>query len=256
MTTAIVGSTGFVGGTLLRQAPFDDLYHSTNIHEIGGKTYDLLVCAGAPAAKWLANRDPENDRANIYRLIECLRGVTAREVILVSTADVYPHPVGVDENSAIDEPALHAYGRHRLELERFVTGAFETVTIRLPALFGRGLKKNIVFDLLHDNQVDKIHPEGVFQFYDLENLWDDIGRTRTHGLRLVNFATEPTSVRDVAQAAFGIEFDAGPDTMPASYDIKSRHAAAFGGSNGYLYDRGRVLEALKRFVQAERARQS
>ena len=256
MPNAIVGSTGFVGGTLLRQAPFDDLYHSTNIHQIAGKTYDLLVCAGAPAAKWLANRNPENDRANIQRLIACLRGVTAREVILISTADVYPTPVGVDEDSAIDEPALHPYGRHRLELERFVTGAFDTVTIRLPGLFGRGLKKNIVFDLLHDNQVDKIHPEGVFQFYDLEELWKDIERARQHGLKLVNFATEPTSVRDVAHEAFGIDLGGGPDTTPASYDVKSRHAAAFGGARGYLYDRARVLEALKRFVQAEQGGRS
>lgn len=256
MPNALVGSTGFVGGTLLRQAPFDDLYHSTNIHEIAGKTYDLLVCAGAPAAKWLANRDPDNDRANLQRLIESLRGVTARAVILISTADVYPNPVAVDENTAIDERGLHAYGRHRLELERFVTGAFDTVTVRLPGLFGRGLKKNIVYDLLHDNQVDKIHPEGVFQFYDLDNLWNDIERSRVNGLRLVNFATEPTSVRDVAREAFGLDLDARPGSTPASYDIRSRHAAVFGGSNGYLYDRARVLEALRRFVQAEQVRRA
>ncbi len=253
MPSAIVGSTGFVGGHLLRQAAFDDRYHSTTIHEIAGKTYDLLVCAGAPAAKWLANREPESDHANIQRLIDGLRGVSARAVVLISTVDVYPNPVAVDEETPIDERVLHAYGRHRLELERFVTGTFETVTIRLPGLFGRGLKKNVVYDLLHGNQVDKIHPDGAFQFYDLDDLWTDIERVRSHGLRVVNFATEPVPVRDVAREAFGVDLDQRPDTAPASYDVRSRHAAVLGGSNGYLYDRAHVMAALRRFVQTEQA---
>lgn len=255
MASAIVGSTGFVGSNIVRQSPFDDLYHSKNIHDIAGKTYDLLVCAGAPAAKWVANRDPQGDRDNIQRLIDALRRVRARTVVLISTVDVYPVPAGVDEETAIDGTALHPYGRHRLELEHFLTGAFDTVTVRLPGLFGPGLKKNIVFDLLHNNQVEKIHPDDAFQFYDLDGLWKDVERARRCRLNLVNFATEPTSVREVAREAFGIELDNRVGTAPVSYDVKSRHASLFGGSGGYLYGRDQVLPALKRFVQRERGRQ-
>lgn len=252
MATAIIGSTGFVGSNLLRQASFDDGYHSTNIDDIAGKTYDLLVCAGAPAAKWIANRDPESDRANIQHLIDCLRRVTVGTVILVSTVDVYPRPSGVDEETAIDEHDLHAYGRHRLQLERFVTETFDTLTVRLPGLFGRGLKKNVIYDLLHDNQVDQIHPDGSFQFYHLDHLWADIERARQQRLALVNFATAPTTVREVAREAFGVDLDQRIGAAPASYDVRSRHAAAMGGADGYLYSREQVLAALKTFVDGER----
>lgn len=252
MSSAIIGSTGFVGGNLMRQVSFDAAYHSKNIEAIAGKSYDLVVCAGAPAAKWLANRDPDADLANIQRLIDCLGRVTVRTFILVSTVDVYPHPVGVDEASAIDDHRLHAYGRHRLLLERFVTATFETMTVRLPGLFGPGLKKNVVYDLLHGNLVDQIHPDGSFQFYDLGRLWADIERARQARLTLVNFATAPTTVREVAREAFGIDLDHRVELTPASYDVRSRHASALGGANGYLCSREQVLAALKNFVETER----
>ena len=41
---SLIGFSGFVGGTLLKQACFEDLYRSTNIGEIEGKSFDLVVC--------------------------------------------------------------------------------------------------------------------------------------------------------------------------------------------------------------------
>ena len=72
MSTALIGYSGFVGQTILRSQPFDDLYRSTNINNIKGKCYDLVVGAGAPAKKWLANKDPDGDAAAIDNLIENL----------------------------------------------------------------------------------------------------------------------------------------------------------------------------------------
>ena len=62
MTDALIGYSGFVGGTLLRQRAFEARYRSTNIGSIAGGEFELVVCAGAPAQKWIANRDPEADR--------------------------------------------------------------------------------------------------------------------------------------------------------------------------------------------------
>ena len=108
--TALIGYTGFVGSNLLRQMSFKDLYHSKNIEELGGKSYDLLVCAGAPAEKWKANQDPGKDLENIRRLMDCLGRAKARKIILISTVDVYPVPCGVDEDSRIDPVLANAYG--------------------------------------------------------------------------------------------------------------------------------------------------
>src|SRR3954462_10163963 len=99
MTRALIGATGFVGGTLLRQSSFSDLYHSRNIDEIRGRSYDLVVCAGARAEKWKANQDPETDRAAIARLSRPLAEARRGVGVLISTIDVYPEPVAVDEDT-------------------------------------------------------------------------------------------------------------------------------------------------------------
>jgi nucleoside-diphosphate-sugar epimerase len=250
---AIVGITGFVGGNLARQHRFDATFHSRNVAELAAGDYDLLVCAGAPAEKWRANADPEGDRARLAPLLGAIERVRAREVVLVSTVDVYPAPVEVDEDSAIDRSGQHPYGRHRLELEELVRSRFPgALVVRLPALFGRGLKKNAVYDLLTGNQVDQIHADGSFQFYGLDRLWPDVKRMRALGLRLVNVATEPVTIAEIAREAFGLEFDNRPPRLPARYDFRSRHAAALGGAGGYLLSRREVLADLARFVAAWR----
>jgi len=89
---ALVGFSGFVGSTLRKQAEFSSLYRSTNIQDIKNKKFDVVFCAGAPAQKWLANRDPKNDLKNISALIECLKTVRCNQFVLISTVDVFNPP--------------------------------------------------------------------------------------------------------------------------------------------------------------------
>jgi len=245
---ALIGHTGFVGGALAGQTRFDDFYNSANVESIAGRRYELIVCAGARAEKWRINREPEADAAELERLKAALARAEAERLLLISTVDVYRDPVGVDEDSEIDAGALAPYGRHRLELERWAAARFPTAIVRLPGLFGRGLRKNVVYDFLHDNRLEQIHADAVFQFYDLENLWADLELVLRHGLMLVNFATEPVAVRELARDVFGREFRNRPSGPPARYDFRSKHAAVFGGANGYLYDRAAVLASLRKFV--------
>jgi hypothetical protein len=255
MADALIGCTGFVGGNLLRQAPFDDLYHSRNIDDIRGRCYDRLVCAGARAEKWKANQDPKADRAGIRTLTDALNHVQARQVILISTVDVYPQPFGVDEATSIDATQSSAYGRHRFELEQFFASRFDTLIVRLPGLFGPGLRKNVIYDLLNENQVHKINPANSYQYYNLYHLWKDTQKALGLGLRIVNFATEPLVTAEVAQRCFGRVLP--PPTPPqlvVSYDFRSRHAVQFGGAGGYLYAREQVLAELQDFVAAKRGR--
>ncbi|MGR2709410.1 MULTISPECIES: hypothetical protein [Pseudomonas] len=46
MANALIGFSGYVGNTLLKQAHFDALYRSTNIQDIEGQQFDVVVCAG------------------------------------------------------------------------------------------------------------------------------------------------------------------------------------------------------------------
>lgn len=254
MKTALIGGTGLVGGTLLRSRRFDAVYRSTDIGEIAGRRFDHVICAGAPAEKWRANQDPEADWRNLERLVESLSKARIGRLVLVSTVDVYGSPLGVTER---DEPsAATPYGRHRLELEQILASRFPTLVVRLPALFGTGLKKNAVYDLLHGNQVERIDDRGSFQFYDLSRLSADLEVAEAAGLSLVHFTTEPLTIGRIAREAFGFEFSNQLDAAPASYDVRTIHAADLGGSEGYLADAAAVLAGLRSFVATERRRET
>lgn len=254
MPDALIGHTGFVGGNLLRQRSFDALYRSTNIGELAGRSFDTIVCAGAPAEKWKANQDPDRDRANLVPLRNALANARADLLVLLSTIDVFGNPNGVDEDSPVETTGLHAYGLHRYELERFARDHFPRVlVVRLPGLFGPGLKKNVIFDFLHDNQVEKVHSEAVFQFYGLDRLWADVTTAVDAGLDLIHLATEPVRVGDVIAHAFGRDFHNEPaGTTPARYDFQTRHASLYGASGRYIQSRREVLDAIRAFAESER----
>jgi nucleoside-diphosphate-sugar epimerase len=255
-TLGIIGSTGFVGGNLAAQVGPADGYNSKNIEDIAGKEYDVLFCAGARAEMWRINQDPESDRANNHRLMTNMSKAKIKHLVLISTVGVYPSPIiGVDEDTVIDESKLPPYGVHHLELEHFCRDNFDTTIVRLPGLFGEGIKKNIVFDFIHNNNIDQINADSVYQFYYLSHLWEDIQTAMSSNLRLVNFATEPVSVAEVALAAFGRKFDNHPvDKAPAFFDFRTKYAGIFGGDNGYMTDKVAVLAQLTEFVKAEQAK--
>lgn len=250
---ALIGYTGFVGGELDRQIPFCARFNSRNIGAIRGMSFDTLYCAGVSAVKWQANRDPEKDLGGMVSLIAALQSVRVKRFILISTVDVYANPCGVDENTFCTLAELHPYGVHRRMLENFIQERFVGAHIvRLPGLFGRGLKKNVIYDLMHDNCLDQMDPEGLFQFYNLEYLAADIEVAVNNRLSLVNFATEPVSVREIALQCFGKALPQSFSSSPPRYDMRTRYAGHYGGRGGYLYSREQVLNDIERFVRSVR----
>ena len=250
MSSALIGYSGFVGRNLALQCAFDDYFNSRNIEEIAGRRYDLIVCAGAPGAKWLANRDPQKDRESIDRLTECLDRVVANHVVLISTVDVYRRPVDVDESTIIVDGESDPYGRHRRQLELAITERFENTIVRLPALFGPGLNKNAIYDILHGHRVEWIHPASEFQFYPTARLWKDIESIRECKLPLMNLATEPASIGSIAVEVFGLELSGAQvrAEQPVRYDMKTAFAASLGMRGDYILERGEVLHCLHEYV--------
>ncbi|CAG2128547.1 hypothetical protein LMG31506_00496 [Cupriavidus yeoncheonensis] len=252
MKNALIGFSGFVGGTLLKQTKFAALYRSSNISDIKGEVFDTVVCAGAPAQKWLANREPHSDRQKIESLIAHLKTIKCKTFILISTVDVFKNPVGVDEDTIVDVTGLHAYGTHRRFLEEFVETHFSNyLIVRLPGLVGPGLRKNAIFDFLNENNLHLIDSRAVFQFYPMINLWYDIRIALDVGLRLVHFSAAPMSVADVSLYGFGKIFSHELAGSPARYDMRTRHAAAFGVQGDYQYSTRESIQAIRAFAQSE-----
>jgi hypothetical protein len=146
----LIGHTGFVGSALLRQARFAACFNSANIATIAGQAFGTLVCAAAPGSMLEANRAPERDAAQIDALIARLATVRAERFVLISSIAVLADFAGGDDEATQAFQQELAYGRHRRALEAFVEENFPgSLIIRLPALFGAGLRKNFLFDLMN-----------------------------------------------------------------------------------------------------------
>jgi hypothetical protein len=149
---ALIGYTGFLGTTLNIPGRFTDFYNSKNIHELEGE-YDLIVVAAPSASKWWANDQPEEDSKGIDAIRNAIFRSSARRVVLLST---------------IDATFDHPYGRHRLWLEQQMP--HNSTVLRLPALYGPGLRKNALYDLLAGKPV----ANQVYHWYSVARLWGDV----------------------------------------------------------------------------------
>ena len=146
--TVLVGSTGFVGGNLLAAHPFDAAYHSADVQNGFGRDNGLVVYAGVPAAMYLANADPAADLAVMAAARENLRRLAPKKVVLISSICVFADSRGKTEADEPTPEGLAPYGANRLQLERWVREDWpDALIVRLPALYGKGLKKNFLYDL-------------------------------------------------------------------------------------------------------------
>lgn len=162
----LIGYTGFVGSNLAKQRAFTEYYNSQNITEMASKNIDLLICAGVSAAKWLANQEPETDIKNIENLKTQIIKNKINHCVLISTVDIYDTPLAVNENFIPDNAKQDFYGKHRYQLEQWISQQKNINSysiIRLPGLFGTHLKKNLIFDLMNPlaKSINK-------------NLWQDL----------------------------------------------------------------------------------
>jgi hypothetical protein len=114
------------------------------------------------------------------------------------------------------------------------------------------LKKNVIYDLLHDNCLNVINPSSVFQYYDMTAIWEDVQTILKHSIPLINLASEPVATRSVRDVYFP-DKDIGSEPAPqASYDIRSLHAGVFGTNKGYRFDAGEVMDRLGSYIQTVR----
>ncbi len=250
MKNVLIGYTGFVGGYLKSQYDFDLLINRQNLESLANLNTERIICAGLPAAKWLANKDPEGDYVNMMSLCEALLKARTKKFILISTIDVYAEQHGKNEDYNCSQDKNHAYGTNRLKFEEFVKSNFNSHNIiRLPALFGPGLKKNALYDLIKDNNIDVINPNSSFQWYPLNRLKNDIKITEDNNLSLVNLFTEPVETRSIIERLFkGKQVGTNP-SPEAYYDLYAKYAQLFGGTGNYIMSKEKVLDEMENFVR-------
>ncbi|QGQ70026.1 hypothetical protein [Halomonas sp. PA16-9] len=136
-------------------------------------------------------------------------------------------------------------------LERELEGVFENYhVVRLPGLFGVGLKKNILFDLLCENILEKINLKSSFQWYPLSRVWQDIETIISNNLPLVNLAVEPISNFKIKEQFFN-DLNVGCEPLPeVHYDMHTSFSGKFKSQhNNYLLTADEVLNELSVWLE-------
>lgn len=213
---AIVGYTGTIGKHLCEQIVFDDFYNSKNISAIQGRSYELLVIAAPSGNRLKINRQEEAD--TVDKLIEHLKHCSADHVVLLSTVDVIVNPDSI-------------YGKNRKILEDFVISYFNSTVLRLATLIGTGIKKNIAYDLKHQ-QYDFINTQSTLQWSVLRTLG-----THIHKTGIVNLVSEPIRNKDIV------------DTFFPNLKLKEWDAAHEYKMKPYLYTKQEVLNEIERYIK-------
>ncbi len=258
MKNCIIGYTGFVGSNIISSKRFDEYYNSKNIKNIENKIFDEIYFCGLPGLVWFANKYPEKDTNNLNKLINILNNVKCNKFILISTINIYN-----DFNKKYNEDYIpninlikETYGKNRLIFEKFLMDNFNYYIIRLPAIYGYNMKKNIIYDLINKNYLENIILEDVYQFYYLNDITDNIQDAINKNIKIKNLFPQPISVRELIKNCFSnykivnnnIKIDDNiinlkNEREPKKYDIQTKH-----DKSKYLYSKKYVFDKIKEFI--------
>ena len=243
---AIIGYTGFIGRNLSKKIKTKYLYNSENINEIKYKNFDKIYCCGTSSLIWKANKDPEKDFFKIFELIKNISTVKCKLFILISTIEVYEDVSDCGEKTFIYKKGL-SYGSNRFFLENFVSTRFKKYCIvRLPVVYGEGLKKNIIYNLLNKNQIKNINPNDILQYYPVDKLYLDINFSIKNNLSLINLSSEPIKNSEIIKIFYKKIISNKKKMAIRNYNMKSIYSKIWNKKN-YIYTKKYIINDLIKF---------
>ena len=248
----LIGYTGFVGQKLLNQKKFKFLFNSKNIDKIKNKKFNYVFCAGAPGIKWKANKYPKKDLVSINVLKENIENIKCKKFILISTVDVYSNPNNKSEKDKPTNSKNNFYGKNRLDLEKFVIKNFDNfLIIRLTALVGQHLKKNILYDIKNKFQLGKINKDSVYQYYPIDNLSKDIKELLNEKNKVIHLNSEPIKIDEILSDNNLSLLDGGPIKKKESYNLKSIYSKKYKNIRSYFYNKKKILFYIKKYLHED-----
>ncbi len=178
----VVGAQGFVGSAVVRRFSRTDAtlipVTRQNYAQLRGTSCDVLVECACNSKKFLSDSDPRAEfELSVTHRLHSLCDFPAQYHIHVSSVDVYSDldsPATTREDSPIDASRTSNYGLHKLLAEQLVRHyAQQWLIVRLAGMVGPGLRKNPVYDILH-NMPLRIHPDSQYQFMHTDAVADAI----------------------------------------------------------------------------------
>jgi len=143
-TVAVFGANGFIGSSLctaLSAMKYDVVpVIRSNFSDHIGKHYDIVINSAHPAARFWAKNNPEKDFQETVQ--------KTADIFYKCTFDKFVHISTVSARCQLDT----VYGRHKLAAES-ICNFDDTLIFRLSSMFGGGLKKGVLIDMLNGQKV-------------------------------------------------------------------------------------------------------
>jgi nucleoside-diphosphate-sugar epimerase len=246
----LVGHTGLIGRNLSDNIDFDFKFNSSNIDkydEIVPDECDLYL-ACLPATMWSVNSDLIGDLENILNIVKKLKNKQYKNVFLFSTIAVYCDSPKNSNETFLPQFEKTIYGSNRYLFEMLVRDTLEYNSLkilRLPALFGKYLKKNVFYDLMNAHQTDQINTASTYQWYNLANLWKDTERSKDINGEVINLFSEPILTKELITSVFNLSFE-------SNKPFKVQNFKTIHSDTGYWESASNILDQMRDFLNENR----
>jgi len=122
---------------------------------------------------------------------------------------------------------------------RLITNISASDRTMLKALFGK----------LGFSSLNFTDSRSRFSFYNLKHLWNHIKILVDNKIKLAHMATESVSAEEIYRAVNGRDFANEIILQPFDYTFfKTRHIDFFGGKDGYIFNKKRIISEVTEFV--------
>lgn len=246
MRDCIIGYSGFVGNKISKKNYLK--INSKNIYKLENKSFNVIYCAAPTGKKFLVNKNPNKDFKNVVKLIEILKTVKCKKFVLISTIDIYQNKTNnINENYIPVKQVSKNYGGNRFFFEQFIKKKFENYhIIRLPNLFGDGLKKNFIFDLIFREKIF-LNKKSIVQLFNLNKLNKYINWIIKKKIKCINLVSPPIKVIELSKLVkSNVKVFSG---KYYKYNITSIHARKFRKKINYIISESEIKKDFLNFYK-------
>ena len=89
---------------------------------------------------------------------------------------------------------------------------------------------------------------GVFQYYNLENLWNHLEIAIKNNLKILNIATEPFLISELYEYIYNKAYVNEISNNIPFYNLKTKYDYIFNGKDGYIYSKEQIMKNIEKFV--------
>lgn len=241
---AIIGHTGFIGSNLkfLYKSKYN--FNTKNLRLINKHEYDLVILCAPSSKMWVANKFPKKDKNNIRKIINILKKIRTKKIVLISTIEVYGKNNNKNELNKVNKKSNNSYGKNRIFIEEFVNNFFsDKLIIRLPIVYGKNFTKNCIYDLQNKNNINLLNGDDLIQLYNVKNLKRDIDFCLIKKIKLINISSKPIRLKLIAKKLFSIDLNLNkkPRIMMMKTSLLKKKK--------YFYSQRQTIDDLKYFLK-------